>query len=296
MGSAAFREISAPSAVSDPPGRAPAVSLVTDRALLDHIVVVLWQPQDRVNIAGTVRAMKNFGLSRLRLVAPAEWNPWRIEGIAHDTHDIIESVEIYDELLPALADCSWVVGLSARERRAKRAMARPRDAAPELLQRAAGSISGGGGPVALLFGREDHGLSNAALDLCHALVSIPTNPEHRSLNLAQAVLLMAYELWMAAAGEQPFRPPRRDAPPATRQQIEAMFADVERALWTIDFFKTRQTESVMRTLRELAHRAEPDSREAGFLRAVSIEVIKFFRRAHRESADADRHENGDFTE
>ena len=251
------------------------------RAALDGIVVVLWETQDRVNVAGTIRAMKNFGLSRLRLVSPAEWDPWRIEGIAHDTQDIVERAQLYDSLQEALADCSYVAALTARERRAKRAVARPRTIAPELLDRAAAAAEVG--PVALLFGREDQGLPNWALDLCHRTVTIPTNPEHPSLNLAQAVLLVAYELWMEAEGaEQVFKDPRRSAEPATVELLERTFEEVEQALWTVDFFKTRQTESVMRTLREVAHRAELDSREASFIRAMAIEVRKFVGRMQGE--------------
>ncbi len=250
------------------------------RAALDGIVVVLWQTQDHVNIAGTIRAMKNFGLTRLRLVSPALWDPWRIEGIAHDTQDIVERAGLFVTLESALADCSYVVGMTARARRAKRAVARPREIAPELLERGAAATAAGTGPVALLFGREDKGLSNEALDLCHRTCIIPTNPEHASLNLAQAVLLMSYELWMAAGGrEQGFKPPRRDAPPPTVELLEILFADAERALWAIDFFKTRNTESVMRTLRELVRRADVDAREAGFLRAISLEIVKYLKRA-----------------
>lgn len=260
------------------------------RRALDGIVVVLFETQNLLNIAGTIRAMKNFGLSRLRLVSPAEWDPWRIEGIAHDTEEIVAAARIYDSLDTALADCSYVAGLTARERRAKRAVARPRELAPELLERALWTVAGGergeggneraaAGPVAILFGREDRGLPNEALDLCHRTVVIPTNPDHTSLNLAQAVLLTAYELWMAAAGgAQPFRDPRHVAPPASIEQLEQLFGAVERALWAVDFFKARQTESVMRTLRELAHRAELDAREASFLRAISIEVVKYIQR------------------
>ncbi len=248
------------------------------RAALEGVVVVLWQTQDYVNIAGTVRAMKNFGLSRLRLIQPVEWDPWRIEGIAHGTTDVVQRVEIHDSLQSALGDCAYVVGMTARARRAKRAVARPRSIAPELLARAAEAVAGQAGPVALLYGREDHGLSNEALDLCHRTCIIPTS-EHSSLNLAQAVLVMAYELWMQAQGAaQSFRPPRRDAPPAPVELLEKLFADAEAALWTIDFFKSRQTESVMRTLREIIRRADPDAREAGFLRAMAIEVVKYVRR------------------
>jgi TrmH family RNA methyltransferase len=249
------------------------------RKALDGVVVVLWQTQDYVNIAGTIRAMKNFGLTRLRLVQPVLWDPWRVEGIAHDTHEIVEATQIFESLDEALADCAFVVGMTARDRRAKRALARPRELAPELLERAAAAAEGESGPIALLYGREDHGLSNEALDLCHRTCTIPTNPDHSSLNLAQAVLVVAYELWMAAEGErQEFRGPRRIAPPATIEQLEQVFADAERALWAIDFFKSRQTESVMRTLRELVRRAEPDGREAGFLRAMAIEVVKYLKR------------------
>jgi TrmH family RNA methyltransferase len=248
------------------------------RAALEGIVVVLWQTQDYVNIAGTIRAMKNFGLSRLRLIQPVKYDPHRIEGIAHGTEDIVARMETHDSLLSALGDCSYVVGMTARSRRAKRAVARPRSLAPELLSRGAEAVAGATGPVALLFGREDKGLSNEALDLCHRTCIIPTS-QHASLNLAQAVLVMAYELWMEAEGrDQSFRPPRREAPPARIELLEKLFEDAESALWTVDFFKSRQPESVMRTLREFIRRGDPDAREAGLLRAISIEVVKFARR------------------
>jgi tRNA C32,U32 (ribose-2'-O)-methylase TrmJ len=151
---------------------------------------------------------------------------------------------------------------------------RPREVAAELLERAA-ALQPDDGPIAVLFGREDKGLSNEALDLCHRTCIIPTT-DHASLNLAQAVLVMAYELWMVAEGlDQGFRPPRRGiSPPAAVQLLEKLFADAEAALWAVDFFKNRQTESVMRSLRELVRRADPDMREAGFLRAIAIEVVK----------------------
>ncbi|MEX0912811.1 MAG: TrmH family RNA methyltransferase [Gemmatimonadota bacterium] len=256
---------------------------MTDRPRpLDAIVLVLWQPQDLVNIAATIRAMKNFGLRQLRLVAPAEWDPWRIEGIAHDTRELVEATRIFDELDDALADCTYSVAMTARGRRAKLSVGRPRDMAGELLARAA--AHGATGPVALVFGREDAGLPNWALDRCHQSVTIPTSPDHPSLNLAQAVLVIAYELWMAHEGAgQEFKAPRRDAPPAPVQLLEKTFAEVEEALWTIDFFKSRQTEGVMRTLRELGHRVDLDEREAGLVRAIAIEVGKFFRRQSESS-------------
>jgi TrmH family RNA methyltransferase len=262
---------------------------VSAERLLDRIVVVLWETQDLVNIAGTVRAMKNFGLSRLRLVTPAEWDAWRIEGIAHDTQDVVAKTTLHDSLQDALADCAYVVAMTARGRRAKRDMTRPREIAPELLQRAAAlSATGDSATIGILFGREDQGLPNWALDLAHRTATIPTT-EHKSLNLAQAVMVMAYELWLADEGaELGFKAPRRDSIPAPVELIEKMFEDIEQALWTIDFFKNRQTEGVLRTLRSVVHRAELDKREASFLRAIAIEVRKFFERTGGVDSDSEK--------
>jgi TrmH family RNA methyltransferase len=257
---------------------------VTADRPIDRIVVVLWETQDLVNIAGTIRAMKNFGLSHLRLVTPLEWDAWRIEGIAHDTQDIVARTTLHETLPDALADCAHVVAMTARGRRAKRAMARPREIAPELLARAAALIEAGEPTrIGILFGREDQGLPNWALDLAQRTATIPTNPEHKSLNLAQAVLVMAYELWLADEGShQEFKAPRRDSIPAPIELLEKMFEDIEQALWRIDFFKSRQTENALRTLRGVIHRAELDKREASFLRAVAIEVRKFIERTPEE--------------
>jgi TrmH family RNA methyltransferase len=141
------------------------------------------------------------------------------------------------------------------------------------------------GPVAIVAGREDSGLTNAELDLCHALVTISTDPGHRSLNLAQAVAIMAYESWNARGGDDvPLKPPRNRAAPATSAQLEELFADWTGALWAVDFFKTRRTESVMRSFREIVFRAELDGREASLLRAIGIEVVRYLdRRPHGES-------------
>lgn len=253
---------------------------MTDENPLDRIVVVLWETQDLVNIAAAVRAMKNFGLSRLRLVNPVEWDTWRIEGIAHDTQDVVARATLHESLPDALADCAFVVAMSARGRRAKRTMARPREIAGELLQRAAAiDPEDEGSSIAILFGREDQGLPNSALDLAHRTITIPTNPDHKSLNLAQAVVVIAYELWLAREGDrQPFKAPRRDSPPASVDLLEKMFADLEHALWKIDFFKTRQTEGVMRTLRGIFQRADIDTREASLMRAFAIEIRKYLDR------------------
>jgi TrmH family RNA methyltransferase len=176
----------------------------------------------------------------------------------------------------AIADCVFTAVLTARERAAKRQVLRPREAAAALVERSAA------GPVAIVAGREDSGLTNAELDLCTALVTIPTDPSHRSLNLAQAVAIMAYESWIVRGGENiPLKPPRNRSDPASSEQLEQLFTDWTGALWAIDFFKTRRSESVMRSFREIVFRAELDGREASLLRAMGIEVVRYLERNPR---------------
>jgi TrmH family RNA methyltransferase len=240
---------------------------------LSSVRVVLVEPLDPVNIAATVRAMKNMGVSDLRLVRPAPYDPTQLEGIAHDTGDIVARIVHCDTLEEAVADCVRIAGFTARRRSAKWALTSPRDAAASLL----GAASEG--PVATVFGREDRGLSNEALDRCHLVVTIPTTA-HASLNLAQAALVALYELHLAAAdATRSLAPPRKDAPPASSGQFEQLFADVERALESIDFFKARFPEHIMRTLRSLAFRANPDAREITLLRAIAIEVVRYLERS-----------------
>jgi tRNA/rRNA methyltransferase/tRNA (cytidine32/uridine32-2'-O)-methyltransferase len=242
-------------------------------APLAALHVVLYEPQDPVNIAGTVRAMKNMGLASLRLVRPVAYEKHRLEGIAHGTMDLIDRIRHFETLDDALADCVRVAGFTARRRAAKRGTSAPREAARELLEFAAE------GPVAMLFGREDSGLPNEALDRAHVLVTIPTTA-HASLNLAQAVLIGAYELHLAAERvTRELAPPRKDAPPATSEQYEQYFADAERALAAIEFFKTRYSEHIMRTVRSLTFRAAPDAREISLIRAMALEVLRFLERS-----------------
>jgi TrmH family RNA methyltransferase len=236
-------------------------------------ILVLVAPQDIVNIGGAVRIAKNFGLTRVRLVTPETFDPWRVEGIAHNTGDLIERITIHDSLDDAIADCVWTLALTARERTAKRTVFRPGAAAAELAAQAVA------GSVAIVAGREDKGLTNEELDRCTALVTIPTNPGYRSLNLAQAVAIMCYESWLARGGERgPIKPPRKPAGPASMELMERLFADWSRALWAIDFFKTRQSDHVLRSLREVLFRAQLDAREASLFRAMGIEVVRFLER------------------
>lgn len=244
-------------------------------SLLESVVVVLYEPLDPVNIGGTVRAMKNMGVHRLRLIRPVEYDAQRIEGIAHGTMDVIRRIEHCDSFDEAVADCVHTAAFTARRRSAKIHVVDPRTAARELLDAATD------GTVALVFGREDNGLPNEVLDRVHTTVTIPTT-NHASLNLAQAVLIGLYELHLEAAdATRTLAPPRKEAPPPTNAEFEQYFSDAAASLEMIEFFKTRYPEHIMRSLRSLTFRASPDSRELSLLRAMAIEVMNFIERKRR---------------
>jgi tRNA/rRNA methyltransferase/tRNA (cytidine32/uridine32-2'-O)-methyltransferase len=237
-------------------------------SVLTRVAVILHSPQNPINIGAVVRAMKNMGLGDLRLVNPVEYDPARIEAVAHGTRDVVSRIRHFDMLDAALADLLRVHAYAGKPRAARWARLDPKQSAQELLAYA------NDGAVGILFGPEDHGLENDALDRAHATVTIPTTA-HQSLNLAQAVLLAAYELHLAAGDATRSLPkPRHGAVAADQHQYERSFATFARALEAIDFFKTRNPELVMRTVRSLAFRAAPDARELDLARAMAIEVLR----------------------
>jgi TrmH family RNA methyltransferase len=239
---------------------------------LSAVRVVLYEPQDHINIAATIRAMKNMGVSQLRLVRPVEWDPWRVEGIAHGTKDLIDRIETFPDAEDAVADSVRVFAFTARRRAAKFRIIEPKEAAVELLQHAEQ------GPVSIVFGREDTGLPNDVIERAHAVVTIPTT-DHASINLAQAVLIALYELHLAAGDATRVLPPaRKEAPPPTADELELFYEDAAKALERIQFFKTRYAEHIMRSLRAMITRADPDARELMLLRAIFIEVVRYIDR------------------
>lgn len=237
-----------------------------------NLVVVLNNPQNLINVASVIRAMKNFGLRDLRLANPREeFEPRRVTGIAHGCDDIVKRVEIFDNLDATLADRTYIAGMTARQRAAKRNMQRPREAAAALLAAASD------GEAALLLGREDRGLTNEELDKCHRVITIQTAPANASLNLSHAFAVMAYELFTARE-ELEFKRPRHVSSPAKQQDLEDLFSRAEEALSAVEFFKTRNTSTMMRTVREVVHRVPMDAREVHLVKAMCIEVVKYLER------------------
>ena len=161
---------------------------------LANIVVVMLEPQDDINIGTAVRACKNFGISDIRLVRPRKGNPKGILISAPRAQDLISKIQRFDTLEEALADTTLVLATTARTRKGVWISHEPRTAAQALLETAQEA------KAALLFGREDSGLPNEALDRCHGTITVPTDPDYSSLNLGQAVLLTAYEVFREAQG------------------------------------------------------------------------------------------------
>ncbi len=244
-------------------------------SLLTAVTVVLYESQDPINIGAVVRAMKNMGVWDLRLIRPCAYDPNRLEQIAHDTRDVVARIQHFDTIDDALADCVRVIAFTGRRRASRWARHTPRTAAVDILEYAPT------GRVAIMFGREDHGLPNDALDRAHAVATIPTT-EHFSLNIAQACLVALYELHLLAGDNtRRIAGPKHAAGTPSMQEYEQTFSDAQAALEAIAYFKTRNPELVMRSLRSMIFRAAPDARELLLLRTASIEVLRTIERESR---------------
>jgi len=241
---------------------------------LDHLRIVLVGTQHPGNIGSAARAMKTMGLHHLVLVAPERFPHRDAEAMAAGAGDVLDAAVQTATLAEALADCQWVVGCTARSRRIALDGLAPRAAATRAL-----AIAGEGAQVALVFGRERTGLDNSELQLCHAAVEIPANPDYSSLNLAAAVQILSYELRLAAlAGTQPALT-ERSAEPATHAQLEGFFSHLGETLDAIDFHKGRAPESAMRKLRRIFLRSELGAREVRLLHGVLADAQRMARLA-----------------
>jgi len=232
---------------------------------LAAITVVLDHPQDVTNVGAVIRAMKNMGCSDLRLVEPVPLDVPTLRRVAHRCEDLIASMQIYASLDAALADMVYVVGTAALAHRNRPQTQDIRALAPDLVTRAAG------GRVALVFGEEANGLDHHALDRCHLLVTLPTNPAYPALNLAQSVLLLLYEVRMATVTSP--AAPATPAPLAQHQELETLFALNEQALTAIDFLRKHPAHT-LRALRQIIYRAQLTQTEASLLMAIVRKIIK----------------------
>lgn len=230
---------------------------------MQHPVIILVEPQLAENIGMVARAMANFGLSELRLVSPR--NGWPKKG-AHSaasgaTH-VLEHAKLFETAREAIADLHYVFATTARERGQMKRVLGP-DAAMDEAQ----SRLGEGQGVGILFGRERTGLENDEISLADAIITFPVDAQFSSLNLAQAVLLVAYEWRKLAGAALPFSGERR-SPPAPRHMVVSFFEYLEAELEAVNFYPPDKQPIMARNMRDVFHRLELTEQDVRTLRGA----------------------------
>jgi tRNA/rRNA methyltransferase len=234
-------------------------------------VVVLVEPQLGENIGAAARAMANFGLAKLRLVKPLQgWPNERARVMAAGADRVLDGAAIFETLADAVADCTYVVATTARNHDQAKPVLSPAQMAEAITPKVSG-----GETVAIVFGRERIGLENHEVARADAIVTLPVNPAFASLNLAQAVVVVAYEWFkLASGGQLPFSTPDK-SPPAPKQQLDAFFADLERELDAIEFYRPHEKRGVMSTnLRNIFNRMAPTEQDIRTLHGITMALAQ----------------------
>lgn len=261
---------------------------MTPEVFADHLRCVLVRTSLAGNIGSSARALRTMGLRRLSLVAPYNYPHPDATAFAAGGADLLDRAQVLPSLEEAVSDVHLVIGASARRRGVALPEWSPRDAAVQAL-----AAIGQGRQVAIVFGNERTGLENDELKLCHAAVLIPSDPDYSSLNLAQAVQVIAYEMRVALLASDDgdemaatTTMSSRDEQP-THAELEAFFEHLATALDDIDFHKGRSPRTILRRMRRFFLRAAPDLRELRMLHGVLSDAQRMSRLAaigrHRES-------------
>ena len=231
--------------------------------MLSNIKIVLVETTHPGNIGAVARAMKNMNMGNLTLVAPKIFPSADATARASGADDVLASAVVCENLSEAIADCSIVLGASARCRTISWPEITPRECAVRL------KTETGDNKAAIVFGRENSGLKNHELDLCQYLLRIPCNTAFSSLNLAAAVQVVCYELFVASEQNyQVIAGDKGDETPATAAQLEQFYAHLAEALTDIGFMHPDKSKSIMRRLRRVYNRARLDSKEIDILRGI----------------------------
>ncbi len=234
--------------------------------MLDNIRIVLIETSHPGNIGSAARAMKTMGLKNLYLVTPKLFPHPKADEMASSAKDILKHAVIVSELDEAVADCKLVIGTSTRSRTIPWPILTPRELGEKIRAEESGA------QVAIVFGREQSGLTNEELHRCHFHVQIPANPEYSSLNLAAAVQVIAYELRVASLTEN--APVIWDYQLATVKDLEGFYAHLESVMIKLDFLNPKAPRQLMTRLRRLFSRARPDVMEINILRGILGAVEK----------------------
>lgn len=235
--------------------------------MLENIKIVLVNTSHPGNIGSAARAMKTMGLSKLWLVAPLDFPHEKATALASGAVDVLEQATVVDCLQEAIADCHLVVGTSSRSRTIPWPQLTPRELGEQAFQESRHT------QVAIVFGREQTGLTNEELHLCHFHVHIPSNPDYSSLNLAAAVQVLAYEVRVASESKNRTEE-KRDFEFATAEDMEGFYQHLEEAMLEIRFLNPKAPRQLMPRLRRLFHRARLDVMEMNILRGIFAAMIK----------------------
>lgn len=217
------------------------------------------------NIGGAARAIKNMGFSDLVLVQPEIFPSDRARWRAAGAGDVLKQARVVDSFAEAISDCQLVIGTSARERRIPWPLVNPRICADQVAEEAVGR------KIALVFGREDSGLTNEELQRCNLHVHIPTNPDYSSLNLCAAVQVLSYEVRMsllASSGELKEVEQEWDEPPATSEELENFIQHLEQSMIDSGFLDPETPRQTMTRMRRMFSRIRPDQSEVAILRGL----------------------------
>jgi tRNA (cytidine32/uridine32-2'-O)-methyltransferase len=239
--------------------------------MLENIRIVLVHTSHTGNIGSAARAMKTMGLSQLVLVNPVSAPDGKSNALAAGAGDVLANAKIVSTLAEAVADCGLVIGTSARSRTLSWPMLEPRGCGEKMINEVSNY------PVALVFGRENNGLSNDELQQCHFHVCIPANPEYSSLNLAAAVQTLCYEVRMAYLNltrSQYSENQSSDNEYPLAEDLEGFYSHLEQTLIKTNFIIAKHPGMVMSKLRRLYNRARPETQELNILRGILASVDK----------------------
>ena len=231
--------------------------------MLSHIKIVLVETSHPGNIGAVARAMKNMSMTNLCLVAPKIFPCAEATSRAAGADDILARAQVYESLQAAIADCQLVIGASARSRTISWPEISPRECADLAATKNSNQ------KIAIIFGRENSGLKNHELDLCHFLLRIPCNTEYSSLNIAAAVQVVCYELFVASHTQRPVIIGDSEKKiKATAQQVESFYTHLAETLSDIGFMHPDKSKSIMRRLRRIYNRTQLDTKELDILRGI----------------------------
>ncbi len=231
--------------------------------LASQFRVVLCQTSHPGNIGAAARAMKTMGITRLCLVEPKKFPDREANALACGAINLLENAHVCSTLEEALAGCALVIGLSARKRQLSHELVTVREAATR-----ARTLAASGQQIALVFGNEMSGLSNAELDLCQLLAMIPTNPDFSSLNVAAAVQVMCYEVYSGLVSDVPLTSNNDVIPLASSEDVERLYRHMEETLIQIGFLNPDEPGRLMQRVRRIYARAKLEKEEVNILRGV----------------------------